>query len=102
MRVPSWGELAPTREELERLANLTLQERALADLAGLLNTAALIVDRIRKEQYPIEHIDSVAWRTADALKIISQLSEDELPDVTITGIHNPTGYGAQLKQSGDQ
>jgi len=64
----------------------------------LLEAAARIAQRIETGQYKPDRIDSVTWRTADALLYMRRYVEDRWPHDTSPGIHEKTGMGAMLSR----
>lgn len=63
--------------------------------------AALSIARsIHSGSYPPDHIDSVAWRLADALSLIGQYAHCKFPGDETPGIDHPTGRGAMLACEG--
>ena len=69
----------------------------MAEVAGLLETAARIARGIAEGTHVPDRIDSVAWRAADALWWLRDFSEQEFPDSPTPGIHFATGLGAKLE-----
>jgi len=69
----------------------------LAEVAGLLETAARIARGIVDGTQKPDRIDSVAWRAADALYRLRDFSEQEFPGSPTPGVHFRTGLGAKLE-----
>lgn len=82
---------------MARLKEIVEKMTKTKEALSLLQTAVGILEKIEYGRYSCDRLDSVTWRTADALLLLGKACEEKWPRGETPGINVKTGRGARLQ-----